>query len=213
MKGLIGKKLGMTQIFDESGVAVPVTVIEAGPCVVVQQKSMDKEGYSAVQLGFEDQKEHRLSKPKLGQFKKADVGAKRVLREFRVDPAAEVKVGDVIDAGAFEGVNFVDVVATGKGRGFQGVVKRYNFGGGRASHGGGWTRRPGSIGMCEHPGRVFKGKKMPGQMGGDRVTTQNLKIVQVRPEENLILVKGSVPGAKGGIVLIQEALKKEKRSK
>lgn len=213
MKGLIGKKLGMTQIFDESGVAVPVTVIEAGPCVVVQQKSIEKEGYAAVQLGFEDQKEQRLTKPKLGHFKKAGVDAKRVLREFRLDEGEEVAVGDVITAGAFEGVNFVDVIATGKGCGFQGVVKRFGFGGGRASHGGGWTRRPGSIGMCEHPARVFKGKKMPGQMGDKRVTTQNLKIVQVRPEENLILVKGSVPGAKGGIVQIKAALKKEKRGK
>ncbi len=209
MKGLIGKKLGMTSIYDEDGVAVPVTVIEAGPCVVVQLKANDKEGYSAVQLGFEDQKEQRLNKPALGHFKKAGVDAKRILKEFRIDESAEVNVGDVIDANAFAEVNFVDIVATGKGRGFQGVVKRYDFGGGRASHGGGWIRRPGSIGMCEHPARVFKGKKMPGQMGNKRVTTQNLKIVQVRPEENLILVKGSVPGANGGIVTIKEALKKK----
>jgi len=209
MKGLIGKKLGMTSVYDESGAAVPVTVIEAGPCVVVQQKSDEKEGYSAVQLGFEDQKEQHLNKPANGHFKKAGVSAKRILRELRVEGSAEVAVGDVINAGAFEGVNYVDIVATGKGRGFQGVVKRYGFGGGRASHGGGWTRKPGSIGMCEFPGRVFKGKKMPGQMGDKRVTTQNLKIVQVRPEENLILVKGSIPGAKGGIVVIKEALKKK----
>ncbi|MEN7972244.1 MAG: 50S ribosomal protein L3 [Verrucomicrobiota bacterium] len=209
MKGLIGKKLGMTSVYDESGAAVPVTVIEAGPCVVVQRKDNEKDGYTAVQLGFGDQKEQRLNKPDLGQFKKAGVDAKRVLREFRVDESAEVAVGDVVSASAFEEVNYVDIVATGKGRGYQGVVKRYNFGGGRASHGGGWTRRPGSIGMCEFPARVFKGKKMPGQMGDKRVTTQNLKIVQVRPEENLILVKGSVPGANGGIVVIQEALKKK----
>jgi len=209
MKGLIGKKLGMASIYDEAGVAVPVTVIEAGPCVVVQQKTSDKEGYSAVQLGFEDQKEQRMTKPALGHLKKAGVSAKRILREFRVDGSAEVAIGDVVDATAFEDVNFVDIVATGKGRGFQGVVKRYGFGGGRASHGGGWTRRPGSIGMCEFPGRVFKGKKMPGQMGDKRVTTQNLKVIQVRPEENLILVKGSVPGANGGIVTIREALKKK----
>ena len=209
MKGLIGKKLGMTSVYDESGAAVPVTVIEAGPCVVVQRKENDKEGYTAVQLGFEDQKEQRLNKPDLGHFKKAGVDAKRVLKEFHVDDSAEVAVGDVVNASAFEEVNYVDIVATGKGRGFQGVVKRYGFGGGRASHGGGWTRRPGSIGMCEFPGRVFKGKKMPGQMGDKRVTTQNLKIIQVRPEENLILVKGSVPGANGGIVVIKEALKKK----
>jgi len=209
MKGIIGKKLGMTSVYDEAGTAIPVTVIEAGPCVVVQQKNNEKEGYSAVQLGFEDQKEQRLNKPEAGHFKKAGVSAKRILREIHVDESAEVAVGDVINAGAFEEVNFVDIIATGKGRGFQGVVKRYNFGGGRASHGGGWIRRTGSIGMCEFPGRVFKGKKMPGHMGDKRVTTQNLKVIQVRPEENLILVKGSVPGATGGIVVIKEALKKK----
>ena len=209
MKGLIGKKLGMTSVYDESGAAVPVTVIEAGPCVVVQQKSNATDGYDAVQLGFEDQKEQRLNKPANGHFKKAGVSAKRILRELRVEGSAEVAVGDVINADAFEGVNYVDITATGKGRGFQGVVKRYGFGGGRASHGGGWTRRPGSIGMCEFPGRVFKGKKMPGQMGDKRVTTQNLRIVQIRPEENLILIKGSIPGAKGGIVVIKEALKRK----
>ena len=209
MKGLIGKKLGMTSIYDDAGTAVPVTVIEAGPCVVVQQKDNEKEGYAAVQLGYEDQKEQRMSKPELGHLKKAGVSPKRILREFRVDDSSEIAIGDVISAAAFEEVNYVDITATGKGRGFQGVVKRYGFGGGRASHGGGWIRRTGSIGMCEFPGRVFKGKKMPGQMGDKRVTTQNLKIVQVRPEENLILVKGSVPGAKGGIVVIKEALKKK----
>lgn len=209
MKGLIGKKLGMTSIYDENGAAVPVTVIEAGPCVVVQLKNNGKDGYSAIQLGYEDQKVNRLNKPALGHFKKAGVDAKRVLKEFRIEDSTEVSVGDVIDATAFAEVNYVDVVANGKGRGFQGVVKRYDFGGGRASHGGGWIRRPGSIGMCEHPARTFKGKKMPGHMGGRRITTQNLKVIQVRPEENLILVKGSVPGANGGIVTIKEALKKK----
>ena len=209
MKGLIGKKLGMTSVYDETGAAVPVTVIEAGPCVVVQRRDMEKDGYSAVQLGFEDQKEQRLTKPELGHFRKAGVDAKRVLKEFRVEESAEIAVGDVVSASAFEEVGYVDIVATGKGRGYQGAVKRHGFGGGRASHGGGWIRRPGSIGMCEHPARVFKGKKMPGQMGDKRVTTQNLKIMQVRAEDNLILVKGSVPGATGGIVVIKEALKKK----
>ena len=209
MKGLIGRKLGMTSVYDETGAAVPVTVIEAGPCVVVQRRDLEKDGYSAVQLGFEDQKEQRLNKPDLGHFKKAGVDAKRVLKEFRVEGSAELAVGDVVNASAFEEVGYVDIVATGKGRGYQGAVRRHGFGGGRASHGGGWTRRPGSVGMCEHPGRVFKGKKMPGQMGDKRVTTQNLKIMQVRPDDNLILVKGSVPGATGGIVVIKEALKKK----
>ena len=209
MKGLIGKKLGMTSIYDDNGAAVPVTVLEVGPCVVVQRKDQARDGYSAVQLGYAEQKEQRLNKPKLGHYKKAGVEAKRVLREFRVTADTDVAIGDVVDVSAFEEVNFVDVVATGKGRGFQGVVKRYNFGGGRASHGGGWLRRTGSIGMCEFPGRVFKGKKMPGHMGSKRVTTQNLKVMQVRAEENLILIKGSIPGANGGIVTVKEALKKK----
>lgn len=209
MKGLIGKKLGMTSIYDDKGAAVPVTVLEVGPCVVVQRKDEARDGYSAVQLGYAEQKEQRLSKPKLGHYKKAGVEAHRVLREFRVTADTEVAVGDVVDVRVFEEVNFVDVVATGKGRGFQGVVKRYDFGGGRASHGGGWLRRTGSIGMCEFPGRVFKGKKMPGHMGSKRVTTQNLRVMQVRAEENLILIKGSIPGANGGIVTVKEALKKK----
>ncbi|MFL2876662.1 MAG: 50S ribosomal protein L3 [Pontiellaceae bacterium] len=209
MKGLIGKKLGMTSIYDENGAAVPVTVLEVGPCVVVQRKDEERDGYSAIQLGYAEQKEQRLNKPKLGHYKKAGVEAHRVLREFRVTADSEVAIGDVVDVRAFEEVNFVDVVATGKGRGFQGVVKRYDFGGGRASHGGGWLRRTGSIGMCEFPGRVFKGKKMPGHMGSKRVTTQNLRVMQVRVEENLILIKGSIPGANGGIVTIKEALKKK----
>lgn len=209
MKGLIGKKLGMTSIYDDKGAAVPVTVLEVGPCVVVQRKEEDHDGYSAVQLGYAEQKEQRVNKASKGHFNKAGVATQRILREFRVDADAEVAVGDVLNASAFEEVNYVDVVATGKGRGFQGVVKRYDFGGGRASHGGGWLRRPGSIGMCEFPGRVFKGKKMPGHMGDKRVTTQNLQVMQVRADENIILVKGSVPGANGGIITVKEALKKK----
>tara|TARA_B100002019_G_scaffold253428_1_gene234961 strand:- start:464 stop:1093 length:630 start_codon:yes stop_codon:yes gene_type:complete len=209
MKGLIGKKLGMTSIYDENGSAVPVTVLEVGPCVVVQRKDEERDGYSAIQLGYAEQKEQRLNKPKLGHYKKAGVEAHRILREFRVTADSEVAIGDLVDVRVFEEVNYVDVVATGKGRGFQGVVKRYDFGGGRASHGGGWLRRTGSIGMCEFPGRVFKGKKMPGHMGSKRVTTQNLRVMQVRVEENLILIKGSIPGANGGIVMVKEALKKK----
>jgi large subunit ribosomal protein L3 len=210
MKGLIGKKLGMTSIYDETGTAVPVTVIEAGPCVVVQQRSVEKDGYLAVQLGYGDQKEQRLNKPRLGHFKKAGVGAKRVLREFRVAEGEDaLAVGSVVTADIFAEGAFVDLISTGKGKGFQGVVRRHGFAGGRASHGGGWVRLPGSIGMREHPGRVFKNKKMPGHMGSRRVTTQNAKVVQVRKDDNLILVRGSVPGANGDIVVIQEALKRK----
>lgn len=209
MKGLIGRKVGMTQVFDDDGRVTPVTVIEAGPCVVVQCKTLDNDGYKAVQLGFEDQKESRLTKAELGHFKKAGVSPKKVVREFRLkDGEQELEAGSELSASVFEGVGFVDVCATGKGRGFQGVVKRYNFGGGRASHGGGWTRRPGSIGQCESPARVMKNRKMPGQMGNKPVTTQNLKVVQVRPEENLIFLRGAVPGPNGGIVTVREALKK-----
>lgn len=208
MKGLIGKKLGMTSIYDENGLSVPVTVLEAGPCTIIQHKEKDTDGYSSVQLGYEAQKEHRLNKSAKGHFKKAGVDGYKVLREFRVKSEDEIKVGETINTNIFEEIKYVDIISTGKGRGFQGVVKRYDFGGGRASHGGGWLRRPGSIGMCTSPGRVFKGRKMPGHMGGKRVTTQNLKIVEIRSEDHLILVKGSVPGANGSILIIQEALKK-----
>ena len=209
MKGLIGKKLGMTSIYDDDGKATPVTVLELGPCVVVQQKSQDCDGYTAVQLGYCEQKKQRLNKAQLGHYKKAGIEAHRILREFKVSSEVDVSIGDTLDVSVFEGVSYVDVVATGKGRGFQGVVKRYDFGGGRASHGGGWLRRTGSIGMCEFPGRVFKGKKMPGHMGGNRVTTQNLKVIQVRLDENILLVKGSIPGPNGGFVTVKEALKKK----
>ena len=209
MKSLIGKKLGMTSIYDDNGKATPVTVLELGPCVVVQLKNQDCDGYTAVQLGYCEQKKQRLNKAQLGHYKKAGVEAHRILREFKVSSEVDVSIGDTLDVSVFEGVGYVDVVATGKGRGFQGVVKRYDFGGGRASHGGGWLRRTGSIGMCEFPGRVFKGKKMPGHMGGNRVTTQNLKVIQVRLEENILLVKGSIPGPNGGFVTVKEALKKK----
>ena len=209
MKSLIGKKLGMTSIYDDNGKATPVTVLELGPCVVVQQKSQDCDGYTAVQLGYCEQKKQRLNKAQLGHYKKAGIEAHRILREFKVSSEVDVSIGDTLDVSVFEGVSYVDVVATGKGRGFQGVVKRYDFGGGRASHGGGWLRRTGSIGMCEFPGRVFKGKKMPGHMGGNRVTTQNLKVIQVRLDENILLVKGSIPGPNGGFVTVKEALKKK----
>lgn len=209
MSAIIGRKVGMTQIFDDAGNQIPVTVIEAGPCPVVQRKTAETDGYDAVQLGFIEQKAQRLSKAARSHFAKAEVPTQRVLREFRVDADSELKAGDQVKADAFSDISFVDVTGITKGRGFQGVVKRHNFGGGRASHGGkSVLRRGGSIGMCEFPARVFKNRKMPGHMGNVRVTTQNLKVVQVREEDNAILVKGSVPGPNGGVVLVRKALKK-----
>ena len=209
MKSLLGKKLGMTQIFDEAGQLVPVTVIEAGPCSVVQRKTAATDGYEAVQLGFGSQKPERVSKPLAGHFKKAGVGTMRDLREVRVDAADEAKAGDTVTAAVFEGVNYVDIMGVTKGKGFQGVMKRHNFGGGRATHGSHFHRTTGSIGMKEKPGRVFKGKKMAGQMGNTEITMQSLKVVQVRADENLILVKGAVPGANGTTVVVTEALKRK----
>lgn len=209
MQAIIGKKVGMTQVFDEDGNQIPVTVIEAGPCVVVQRKTEELDGYDAVQLGYSEQKEHRMTKPAKGHFAKADVSCRRFLREFRVEKGSELKAGDEVNANVFDDVTYVDITGVSKGRGFQGVVKRYNFAGGRASHGGkSVLRRGGSIGQCTFPGRVFKGRKMPGHMGARRVTTQNIKMVQVREEDNVILVKGSVPGPNGGLVLVRKAIKK-----
>jgi len=209
MTALIGRKVGMTQIFDDGGHQIPVTVIEVGPCPVLQRKTAEKDGYDAVQLGFLEQKPQRLSKASRARFEQANVTPRRVLREFRCEADSELKAGDQVDASVFKDVTYVDITGTTKGRGFQGVVKRHNFGGGRASHGGKSTlRRGGSIGMCEQPARVFKNTKMPGQMGNVRVTTQNLKIVQVREEDNAILVRGSVPGPNGGVVSVRKAIKK-----
>ena len=209
MKSLIGKKLGMTQIFNEEGLRVPVTVIEAGPCSVVQRKTQEIDGYEAIQIGFGEQKEQRVSKPLLGHFKKAGVASVRELAEVIVSADDETKAGDILTADVFEEVNFVDVIGKTKGKGFQGVVKRHGFSGGRASHGSHMHRRSGSIGICEFPARVFKGKKMAGHMGNTNITVQNLKVVQVRPEENLILLKGAVPGANGSTLVLREALKKK----
>lgn len=210
MNALIGKKLGMTQVFDDDGQQVPVTVLEVGPCVVVQRKTSDVDGYDAVQLGFLDQKERRLTKPVAGHYRKNGVPAKRVLHEVDVEESDnEMKVGDTVKASdVFKDVEFVDVIGTTKGRGFQGVVKRHGMSGGRGSHGSHMHRRTGSIGMCVSPARVLKGKRMPGQMGNTRVMTQNLKVVGVRDEDNVILVRGSVPGPTGGIVFVRKAIKK-----
>ena len=208
MQTLIGKKIGMTRVYDAAGVQVPVTVVQVGPCTVVQRKSKDADGYEAVQLGFGAQKETRLTKPEQGHFKKAGAKPAQVLREVRVDAAEGAQPGDVVTAQVFEGVAFVDVLAHTKGRGFQGVVKRFKFAGGRASHGGGWNRKPGSIGNREWPARVFKNKKLPGHMGSVDITTQNLRVVKVLADDHALLLEGAVPGPMGGIVLVRKAIKK-----
>ncbi len=208
MDALIGKKVGMTQVFDEAGRQIPVTVLELGPCAVVQRKTVETDGYDAVQIGFGEQRAKRLSKPLQGHFKKGGAELKHVLREVRVDAGEELELGSQVNVSVFDGVGYVDVTATTKGRGFQGVVKRYNMRGGRASHGGGNLRGPGSIGMCEFPARVFKGKKLPGHMGCVQVTVQNLKVVAVREEDNALLVRGAVPGPNGGLVMVRTSLKK-----
>ncbi len=208
MQTLIGKKIGMTRVYDDAGVQVPVTVVQVGPCVVVQRKSAKPDGYEAVQLGFQEQKESRLTKPQQGHFKKAGAKPQKVLREVRVDAAEAAKAGDVLTAQMFDGVKFVDVLGHTKGRGFQGVVKRFRFAGGRASHGGGWNRKPGSIGNREWPARVFKNKRLPGHMGSVDITTQNLRVVKVLADDHALLLEGAVPGPMGGIVLVRKAIKK-----
>jgi large subunit ribosomal protein L3 len=207
VKGLIGKKIGMTQIFDEQGTAIPVTLIEAGPCYVTQVRSVDKEGYSAVQLGFEEIKPKRLTGGQLGHLKKNNLPPLRFLREIRVKQP-DIQEGDQITVEVFSVGDHVDVVGISKGKGFQGGVKRHGFRGGPKTHGQSDRQRaPGSIGATTTPGRVFKGKRMPGHTGNRRVTAQNLKVVLVKPEMNLIGVCGSVPGPKGGLVVIKEGRK------
>jgi len=204
MPGLLGKKIGMTSVFSVDGKNVPCTVIEVGPCVVTQVKTIEKDGYEAVQLGFSDKKEKHTTKPLAGHFKKAGVTPKRHLAEFK--GIENCKLGDVFKADFFEENSFVDVVGTSKGKGFQGVVKRHGFGGvGQATLGQhNRLRAPGSIGACSYPAKVFKGTRMAGQMGNARVTVQNLQVIKVIVEHNLLLVKGSVPGSKGSIVLIEK---------
>ena len=210
MKGLIGRKLGMSQVFTEDGTFVPVTVIQAGPCTVLALRTQAKHGYSALQLGMGRKSLKKASKPVRGHVAAAGLqdAPPAVIREIRLDSDPDLSVGDTIGADIFEAAEYVDITGVTKGRGFQGVVKRWNFGGGRASHGGGGMRRPGSIGMCVSPARVYKGRKMPGQMGHVRRTVQNLVVVGVRGEESLLLVKGAVPGPNGGTVLVRAALKK-----
>ena len=207
MQGLIGIKLGMTQVYDEDGVRVAVTVIQAGPCTVTQRKTEALEGYDAVQLGLGEQKEHRVAKALQGHCKKAGTGPKRVLVEFRLDDGDDPQPGETLGVSMFEGVRKVDVVGVTKGRGFDGVVKRYRMAGGRKTHGGKSKRRIGSIGQCAYPARVAKGKRMPGHMGHARVTQQNLRVVGLRGDDNLLLVQGAVPGPTGGILRITKAVK------
>ena len=206
-KALIGKKLGMTQIFDENGTVIPVTVLEAGPCVVAQVKTSEKDGYEAVQLGFGEVKENKLNKPEKGHFAKAGLEAKKHLREFRLESVEGVKVGDEVKADVFEAGEKVDVQGISKGKGFQGVIKRHGQHRGPMGHGSMYHRRPGSMGSTSTPGRVFKGKKLPGHMGRVTITIQNLDVVRVDMDKNVILLKGSVPGAKGAILKIKSAVK------
>ncbi|MFP4357278.1 MAG: 50S ribosomal protein L3 [Puniceicoccaceae bacterium] len=205
---LIGKKIGMTQVFDENNHLLPVTVLEAGPCPVTQVKTVDNDGYDAVQIGYGPQKESRLSKARLGHLGKAGVGAVRVLQEFRLGDGESFGLGDTLTVEKFQPGEKVDVIGVSKGQGFQGVMKRHGFGGGPASHGSMTHRRGGSYGFCQDPGHVIKGKKMPGHMGNRRRTVQNLRVVKVDAEKNLILVKGSLPGPNGSLVTVRPARKR-----
>ena len=207
-KGLIGKKIGMTQIFDEAGNVVPVTVVEAGPCTVTQIKTMENDGYEAIQVGFGDVKVSRVNKPMKGHFDKADVAPKKTLKEFRLDSIDGIEVGNILKADTFEVGEVVDVKGTSKGHGTAGAIKRWNFSRLRMTHGTGPNHRhAGSLGACSSPSRVFKGKKMAGHYGHETVTVQNRKIAKVDAENNLIAIKGAIPGPKGGIVVIADAVK------
>ncbi len=208
-KGLIGKKIGMTQLFDEKGNVIPVTVIEAGPCAVTQKKTTENDGYNAVQIGFGDVKVQRVNKPQKGHFAKSDVAPKKVLKELRLEDCDNVNVGDILKADTFAVGDRIDVVGTSKGKGTAGAIKRWNFSRLKESHGTGPNaRHAGSLGACSDPSRVFKGKKLAGHLGAERVTIQNLDVVKVDAENNLIAVKGSIPGPKGGIVVLVDSMKK-----
>ena len=207
-KAIIGKKVGMTQLFDEKGKVVPVTVVEAGPCVVVMKKTIENDGYEAVQFGFGDAKEKNVNRPRKGHFAKANVANKKTLREFRFEDCNSVNVGDIIKADAFVIGDKVDVVGTSKGKGYAGVIKRHGFARLKETHGTGPVQRhAGSNGACSDPSRVMKGKKLPGHMGACRVTVQNLEVVKVDVENNLIALKGAIPGPKNGIVCISDSVK------
>ena len=207
-KGIIGKKIGMTQIFDETGKVIPVTVVEAGPCVVVQKKTVENDGYAALQLGYGDVKVQRVNKPMKGHFDKADVACKKTLKEFRLDDCDALNVGDIVKADTFAVGDAIDVIGTSKGKGFQGPIKRHNQHRLKETHGTGPVhRQAGSMGACSSPSRIYKGKGMAGHMGAEQVTVQNLEVVKIDAENNLIAIKGAVPGPKGGIVYIVDSVK------
>ena len=208
-KAIIGKKIGMTQIFDEKGNVIPVTVVEAGPCNVVMKKTIENDGYEAVQLGYGDVKVQRVNKPMMGHFKKADVAPKKTLKEFKLDDMASINVGDTLKADIFAVGEKVDVVGTSKGKGTAGAIKRWNFSRLKESHGTGpVARHAGSLGACSDPSRVYKGKKLAGHLGCERVTIQNLVVAKIDADNNLIAIKGAIPGPKGGIVVIRDSVKK-----
>ena len=209
-KAILGRKLGMTQVFTEDGAVIPVTVIEAGPVAVVQKKTIENDGYEAIQVGFENAKEKAVTKPLKGHFAKAGVALKRVLREFRLEDCSAYNVGDQITAEIFSAGDKIDVTGTSKGKGFAGSIKRWGSHRGPMTHGSGYHRGPGSMGMCSDPGRVFKGKRLPGHMGVERVTIQNLTLVKVDAEKNIILIKGGLPGPKGGLLIVKNTVKGRK---
>ncbi|MEG0004865.1 MAG: 50S ribosomal protein L3 [Clostridium sp.] len=206
-KAILGRKIGMTQIFDEIGRVIPVTVIEAGPCVVVQKKTVETDGYNAIKVGFGEIREKLVNQPVKGQFAKANVSLKRYLKEFRLEDISSFEVGSEIKADVFVAGDKIDVTGTSKGKGFAGTIKRWNFSRGPMTHGSKYHRGVGSMGAASFPGRTFKGKKMPGHMGAVKTTTQNLEVVRVDADKNLILIKGAVPGPKKGLVMIKNTVK------
>lgn len=208
MNGILAKKIGMTQVFEESGDLVPVTVLQAGPMVVVQKKTVETDGYNAIVVGFGEINEKNVNKPRKGQFKKANASYKRYLREFKVDDVEKYNLGDEITVEIMDGIEFVDVIGTSKGKGTQGVIKRHGFGRGRESHGSKFHRMPGGMGAATWPGKVFKGHRMMGRMGNERTTVQNLKVVRVDKENGIILIKGAVPGPKKSLITVRKAIKK-----
>jgi large subunit ribosomal protein L3 len=215
MKGILGRKLGMTRVFTADGQCVPVTVVEAGPCPVLRVRTKERDGYAGLQLGFGSRKAKNVNKAVRGQV--AAAGRQdtppELIGEIRLDADPGVTVGQLITADIFQAKDVVDVVGVTKGRGFQGVVRRHHFAGGRAAHGGGWNRRPGSIGMKDRPGKIYKGRRMPGHMGNERRTVQNLEVVQVNMEDNLLLIKGAIPGPNGRHVIVKQAIKKKAAQK